>query len=356
MSELRRRAALVVASLVVAFVVAEMAFRIWVFWLADDYHRLKYSRLDDIPETEMRYRADPHTAYALNPAYRGVGGDNRHNTLGMRGDEIAFAKPDGVFRIACIGASTTYTSSVNDYRKSWPRSMQEILREKYGHANVEVINAGVPGYTSWEVLGHLQFRVLPLEPDLVMIHLAANDVKPRLVPPELYFADASAYRKAWPQGGPWWDRSMVLRYLGVQIGFSPRNGLGYWVEHKYPETDEAANLRRNPPIWYRRNLEHMATLARAAGARVMFSTFSYCDELCDEDIVFRKDYVPAGVDEHNFVLEDVAKSTGAAFFDFAARMPRGREYWSDSHHVNETGAQRKAELFAEYVGEQLLGR
>ena len=67
--------------------------------------------------------------------------------------------------------------------------LEKILVEKYKYENIEVINAGVPGYTSWETLINFQFRVLDIEPDLIIIYHGTNDTHARLVLPKFYQSD-----------------------------------------------------------------------------------------------------------------------------------------------------------------------
>jgi hypothetical protein len=51
-----------------------------------------------------------------------------------------------------------------------------MLREKHPDAEIQVINAGVGGYTIAESLKNLELRVLPLDPDLVIFYEANNDM------------------------------------------------------------------------------------------------------------------------------------------------------------------------------------
>jgi hypothetical protein len=42
------------------------------------------------------------------------------------------------------------------------------------------------------------------------------------------------------------------------------------------------------------------------------------------------------------------------FFDFASVMPKDKKYWRDGRHVNALGAEKMAELFAEFIHENGL--
>ena len=82
---------------------------------------------------------------------------------------------------------------------TYPRQLEASLRKRFPLLGLDVINAGVSGYSSMESLINLQFRVLALEPDLIIIYHAINDVGTRLVDPELYRSDNSGRRKAWTE-------------------------------------------------------------------------------------------------------------------------------------------------------------
>ena len=62
----------------------------------------------------------PHRYLGYIPTPKVVKGKNIHNTSGFRGEEILTPKGDSIFRIVCLGGSTTYTVKVEDYQKSYP--------------------------------------------------------------------------------------------------------------------------------------------------------------------------------------------------------------------------------------------
>ena len=76
--------------------------------------------------------------------------------------------------------------------------MQTILRDEYGYSNVQVINAGVVAYASWDTLANFEFRVLDLDPDIVIVYHAINDVIARLVDPA-YYNGLNPARGIWRQ-------------------------------------------------------------------------------------------------------------------------------------------------------------
>ncbi len=75
------------------------------------------------------------------------------------------------FRIAAFGDSFTHCDEV-PYADSWPARLQEILGKQ-----VEVMNAGVPGYGTDQAYLRYLHRADDLESDLVICGLAIADMK-----------------------------------------------------------------------------------------------------------------------------------------------------------------------------------
>jgi len=100
------------------------------------------------------------------------------NTLGFRGPEISTRKPTGLLRIVCLGDSRTFGVWANwgfQYDNDYPAALERYLRGEPGRKRVEVINAGVLGYTSANGLAQLETQVLQLYPDIVTVAFGFND-------------------------------------------------------------------------------------------------------------------------------------------------------------------------------------
>jgi lysophospholipase L1-like esterase len=120
---------------------------------------------------------DPLTLRRNQPGF--AKHDVRINALGFRGEEIARRKPRGTLRIVCIGDSTTFgvwrdSPMIIRFAVDYPASLQRRLRAE-GDQRVEVVNAGVLGYTTAEGLALYLSRVLELDPDVVTVRLGNND-------------------------------------------------------------------------------------------------------------------------------------------------------------------------------------
>lgn len=91
-----------------------------------------------------------------------------HNSQGYRG---AYIQSDADVRVAAIGASTTYGIGVND-NETWPYYLDSLLGSRY-----EVINMGVPGYSTVEHYKQVNRHLKDLKPNVVILHVGLNDLR-----------------------------------------------------------------------------------------------------------------------------------------------------------------------------------
>src|ERR1019366_8816319 len=65
------------------------------------------------------------------------------NSLGLRGPEIPLAKPEGTFRVAFLGASTTFCAEVSSDAMVWPSLVIDKLRAASPGQKFDFINAAL---------------------------------------------------------------------------------------------------------------------------------------------------------------------------------------------------------------------
>ena len=348
---LPRRLAIALGAALCAGALFEIGLRIYLFEVADPERLTKYARFDDLPPQAHIFGGHPFTNYRLNEGYRSRDGKSRHDALGLRGGDVALPKARGTYRIVCIGGSTTYCTEIREDSATYPAQLEHMLRERYGHEQVEVLNAGVGGWSSWECLIDLELRLLDLEPDLLVVYHGINDVYPRFVPPERYRGDDTGLIRQWQPGAAWWEHSLLLRCIGVKLGFARGNALQDLVHISYPRLDLDACLDANPPVHFARNLESTIALARHFHVDLMLATFAWCGG--------RKDYVssPAyqrAIHEGNDVIRSAAAKNSVPLLELSSAMDPDPALWADSRHVNAAGARVMAGLFARFVHERFL--
>lgn len=119
----------------------------------------------------------PFSGYSLKPSWVSRPGTKprSHNSHGLRGPEVTLEKPDGTYRVVCLGGSSTYGTGPRTFAATWPARLQKYLQGLSGAVDVEVLNGGAPGWTTFESIGNLAFRMLDFDPDLVIVYHTAND-------------------------------------------------------------------------------------------------------------------------------------------------------------------------------------
>lgn len=159
----RARLALVAASLFVAALVLEGAGRLWLDRRGEELGRPFW-----VLDAELGAR--------MQPGYRGPddhGTPVELNRRGLRGPEVEVPKPPGRTRVLAMGDSVTYGFGVAR-EDTFPFLLRERLAAR-GWGDVEVVNAGVPGYSTYQGVVHLERDLLALEPDVVLFAYMNND-------------------------------------------------------------------------------------------------------------------------------------------------------------------------------------
>jgi lysophospholipase L1-like esterase len=372
---------LAVVSVFFALVLLEIFANVYLLRWADEEKFIRYASLRQLQKRKLsnKPKYSPHRYLGYYPTPNYVRGKNRHNSLGYRGEEIHIPKPDGQFRIACLGGSTTYTGKIEDYKMSYPYLLEKYLRGK-GYKNVDVVNAGAASWSSWESLINFELRVLDLDPDMIIVYHGINDIHPRLVwPPGAYQGDNSGHRAPNQVGISMpsiFEYSTLLRILMINAGItishaalertldkSPETYYGFlfriqklrgvYPQGIFKEISAEEMLKTNKPVFFERNIRNIAAIAKNLGIKVILSSFAYSPLFSEYPRISSWEYVSAYA-ENNHLLEELAEEMDVHFFDFASKFPTEKRYYTDGRHVSEEGVQLKAELFGNFLIEKRL--
>jgi hypothetical protein len=240
---------------------------------------------------EASNQPHPYLSYSLRPGWSNRPGSKRqvsHNALGFRGPETTWEKPDGRFRVLCIGGSSTYGHTPSSDAATWPARLEAHLRTARPGLDVEVINCGDSGWSTFESLANLAFRGVELRPDLVLVYHSINDMRAALYqnpvhPGALPRPDNTHWRNAWGEERPSPVETaleasrayQVLRRYLTDFAAGRDNLYRYVVVDYDPMAAElfaAADPSPQGFANFQRNLVSIVALARAHGARVAFAT------------------------------------------------------------------------------------
>ncbi len=143
-------------------------------------------------ESDLMLDFDPERFWKLRPNIEINDPDNSYwqgavsNSLGFRSPEFTLEKPAGTTRIVCFGDSSTFGIGAR-MEDTWPFQLDEQLNSSFelsatdnsrsaaSSLRFQVINAGVPGYTSHQGLQHMRQELNRLQPDIVFASYANND-------------------------------------------------------------------------------------------------------------------------------------------------------------------------------------
>lgn len=243
-------------------------------------------------QTGARTQAHPYLGYAPIPNYRTAPEATQqasHNSLGFRGKETTWEKPPGVYRIVTTGGSSVYGQSESSDAAVWSQKLEEMLQAERPGFRVEVVNLGVMGWSTHEMLINLALRGLDLAPDLVIVYEAINDMRCALYTPGGPVQhDNTQWRQAWTSDRPSAMENLASKsrtYLVLRRWFTDyttkRVDLGYYAITNYdpnwPKTFDPYLHAPNPVPQLgfantRRNLTGIVALCRARGTQVMFAT------------------------------------------------------------------------------------
>ena len=318
-------------------------------------------------EAAFRFQPDDDFGYRLTPNYvrKGVSGDaTNHNAMGFRSSTEFGPKAPNALRIICLGGSTTYGTGVEDDTETYPSQLAEILGnavdlERY--SSVEVLNLGVGNYTSVEVLKNLERYGLALDPDIVLIQSAINDIAPRFYSDfECEYTHFRIPMKR-PKTGPirrLWRSSRLVLTLGWRLGIYKPLTLQSWTQRPMPVMDAALeNLAINGSECFEENIREAVRLCIASGAKMYLLTQPYMDSPSqpEADASARRleETYKLGLLDHNAVVSKIALLTEAHLIDVAYKMPKSLSFFADPIHMTPVGNRVKAEIIADVLTPQL---
>jgi len=190
----------------------------------------------------------------------------RTNEHGLRrtGQSYTKTKPPGALRILLVGDSVTYGLWVRE-GETFGERLRALLAERMAPREVEVINAGVPGYSSWQGLAYFRRAGVAFEPDYATVCFGYNDQNPSEVPDRV-LAEDPAYRDVLA------GTDSTAKGLRSVLRRSRLYRLLVRLVHGSEEGRQRGprDVPRVGPDDYRRNFESFAEIAASRGIHVVF--------------------------------------------------------------------------------------
>jgi lysophospholipase L1-like esterase len=278
-------------------------------------------------------------------------GNIRINSLGFRGPELTMPRQAGSLRIGFIGASTTYCAEVSSNEAVWTELVARNLESATPGLSVDYINGGVPGYSTTQSLVNLEQRLLPLQPDIVVIYHASNDLSAET---RKLAKKAGIERTNLEEGKSFLGKYSLLWSL-VEKNLAIMN-----AQHS-TDAEMLTLERESLGEEFRKNLKQLVRTARDNGVKlVALATFAIHlrEDMTPEQqsaaMVSARYYMPylsasdmlAAFASYNEIIREVAASTGAVLIDGQDGIPGDPVHFNDSVHFTDAGSQAQAERVA----------
>jgi lysophospholipase L1-like esterase len=165
---LLRKIALSAATAALCLAFVEIAIRVLDLRVMGLHRGMQKLAALEVFHPERRILTGPASTHAIV-----LGHDTWFNSLGMRDVEPVVPNPPGRYRILVLGDSMVFGQGV-----AQDHMVAEVLRDRLGNANLDVVSAGIPG---WRTIDQEQFLLEHLDrlaPDLVTLVYVENDNEP----------------------------------------------------------------------------------------------------------------------------------------------------------------------------------
>ena len=278
-------------------------------------------RSRDVDITFPFMRPDPELFWSPRPGFRGefLGRSVAINSLGLRGPEPAARKRGR--RVVCFGDSITFGYGVGD-DETYPRALGRRIAER----QVEVVNAGVTGYTTHQVVGLLARLAPVIQADVATFCIGWNDGTRRPLDDRDYgrrLAAASSTDGALDK--LYLYRAMKSLYVRAAAG-----------------RPDAARTERVPPDQYRQNLASLVRECRKREIRPVFVALPHRKRASD---------LPPG-SPYPDLLRSIAAELRVPLIEardltLDSPLPDNERFFIDSLHLSPEGHERMAVELAE---------
>ena len=312
---------------IVFFGGVEVALRLGGFERSTRVERMQFAfRVDDVNQRRGGSFLERDETLFWKPVPNNLG----HNSKGTYGPEFDSANSSGTFRIVCLGDSCTHLGGT-----TYPDHLRTLLNRD-GIEQVEVINTGVVGYSSFQGLARLKTEVANWKPDLITVYFGWNDHWLARGVPDSEQANRSTALSSLAALA---DRSRIYQLLIL--------GRQKWIPYSDQHRVSAGE--------YEENLREIARLGKEMDAKVVFITAPHALNLGIPDHLTENGEVSDPkrlVDLHrayNDVVRQVASEQDVTILDLDREFDtfeKSNLFTEDHIHLSAIGRTLTASLLA----------
>ncbi len=267
-----------------------------------------------------------------------VEGEYRINSYGFRDKEFPFKKKPGVYRIVCLGNSNVFGWKQPE-EFAYPPQLQKLFDRDQKEFRVEVINAGITGYSSYQGKIFLEEEILRLKPDLVTVNYGWND----LLPARFGVEDK---RQEFP---PEWALAIQNSLSNLRLYAALKS---LWVGRFAQKEQTQKGVKRVAMDDFGNNLKEIESLCRQNGIEVLILTLPVASIKAHWGP--GKTSVPHLLNQaYNNAIRQLAVAENYRALDIAALFYDRADLYDDAHndyiHYNARGHQLVARVIFDYI-------
>jgi lysophospholipase L1-like esterase len=272
---------------------------------------------------------DDELGYRLTPDGPNI------NRLSVRHGELAIPKPPGLYRVIVLGDSVP-----------WDKDgfVSQLGEELNGLGTYEMINASVPGYTTYQELLFFKRYLLQTDPDLLIWSYCLNDNHKFLHQFDekggmLMTREA---RESLEVNSTWdsiVSRSYVLSALRVRLIAARQQGTEKNRSKFVWENQRDFNVAWKDHSWrsYEEHLRDMINLLRGGKTKLAIVIVPYEPQLTHRHDVANHEYVTRPQRLLNALCQKYRVPCLDLYPEFSASYDQGQTLYRDGIHLNKTG-------------------
>lgn len=349
--------------LFLSFLLCELTLRLFFRFSNQDI--LAYGCIE-----RLLYQRHPFLEYTLRPGVEINYSDMRLriNSLGFRGKEFD-SEDTRPFRVFVLGGSAVFNKLEKD-NLPFCEVLDEKLKVKYPERNIEIVNAGVSGYTTFHSLVNLSTRLLDYHPDAMIIYQSWNDIKAWP-----YLNRKSNYGQMWQELHFRLETLTALKtlasesytYLAIKAlhrvfvseNENKRESIRRLL-NKILTPNEGNDTNYGESV-YRRNIENIIAVAQKNSVQVLLinpltlvrsrNSEEEKRRIASEFVHVPEEELPQLVNEAGSILAEVALVSDVTYIDLNKHIQQNQVNLMDHIHLTPQGNRLIADYIAEHWDE-----
>lgn len=265
----------------------------------------------------------------------------------FRSGMVPLEKPADTYRIMVLGGSNVYGDGIDNEADTFPEVLATLANQHTTGVKFEAINAGIPGYNSFQLRVFYEYFGSQFKHDLLIVYVGRNDVDS--------YDGIYTFREMWemarnPKGRAVKAAQRFLRKSAIYNGLT--NSVVEFRQTAAPAMNNEKLLKKTlPPEDFADNLTHIIGVAKSNGVTVVLA-----NEFWGEPFVYLGEEL---VKKYQAQMAEVSKQKQIPLCDVYGIMAKNYELFDvvfrdDLVHINHHGHEEVGRLLFEFLTENRL--